>query len=175
MRSMLPLSAAALTACLLSAALPATAATPKPEIERAPGAPQAVGTAHTLRTITEACARLEGTFTGNAAAPYDFRAVRTSASCQQRAALVDPAKAKPSRERGWNLNDVIVVPRAGCPSQRAVVPVWRKPADATPPDLDGQGRARIYLDESMQKIASGDLAPVPMYSAALTLQGAGCD
>lgn len=164
-----------LPACLLAVALAAAAETPKPEIERKPGAAQAVGAAHTLRTITEACARLEGTFTGDAARPYDFRAVRTSASCQQRAALVDPAKAKPSLERGWKLNDVIVVPQAGCPAHRAVVTVWRKPADATPPDLDGQGRARIYLDESMQKIASGDLAPVPLYSAALTLDGKSCD
>ena len=169
------LPATLLSACLLAAGLPATAANPAPEIERKPGAPQAVGAAHTLRTITEACARLEGTFTGDAASPYAFRAVRTSANCQQRAALVDPTKAKPSLDRGWKLNDVIVVPQAGCPSHRAIVTVWRKPADATPPELDGQGRARIYLDESMQKIASGDLAPVPMYSAALTLDGKTCD
>ena len=162
-----------LTACLLAASLPA-AANQTPEIERAPGTAQAVGAAHTLRTIPEACVRLEGTFTGQGAAPYDFRAVRTSAACQPRAHLVDPAKAKPSAGKGWKLNDVIRVPQAGCESREAVVTVWRKPADAAPPGLDGQGRARIYLDESMQKVASGDIAPVPLYAAALTLEGPPC-
>ena len=164
-----------LTACLLAASLPAAGADPVPEIERQPGAPQAVGAAHTLRTIPEACVRLDGTFTGDAAAPYDFRAVRTSASCQPRAHMVDPAKAKPSLDRGWKLNDVVTVPQAGCPGRQAVVTVWRKPADVGTPGLDGQGRARIYLDESMEKIASGDLAPVTLFAAALSLEGAGCD
>ena len=58
---------------------PANAADPQPEIQRAVGSPQAVGVAHTLRTIPEACARLEGQFTGGAASPYKFAAVRTSA------------------------------------------------------------------------------------------------
>lgn len=167
----LPLPAA----LLMALSLPATAASPQPEIERAPGSPQAVGAAHSLRTIPEACVRLEGTFTGKADAPYDFRAVRTSASCQPRAHLVDPAKAKPSLEKGWKLNDRIVVPQAGCPSRQAIVTVWRKPADVATPRLDGQGRARIYLDESMEKIASGDLAPVPLFAAAMTLEGDRCD
>ena len=61
------------------------------------------------------------------------------------------------------------------PGRQAVVTVWRKPADVGTPGLDGQGRARIYLDESMEKIARGDLAPVPLFAAALSLQGAGCD
>lgn len=162
------------TALVLAALLMPAAAAQVPEIEREAGAPQAVGAAHTLRTIPEACVRLEGTFTGKTDVPYDFRAVRTSANCQPRAHLVDPRKAKPSLERGWKLNDVIRVPQAGCPSREAVVTVWRKPADVAPPGLDGQGRARIYLDESMEKIASGDLAPVPLFAAALTLAGEGC-
>ena len=62
---------------------------PAPEIKRDTGAPQAVGAAHTLRTIPEACARLEGRFTGNAGKPYDFAAVRTSDRCAPRAKLVD--------------------------------------------------------------------------------------
>lgn len=169
------LLATLLSACLLAASLPASAASPKPEIEREPGAPQAIGSAHSLRTIPEACVRLEGTFSGDSGAPYDFRAVRTSANCQARAHLVDPAKAKPSPARGWKLNDVIVVPQAGCPARQAVVTIWRKPANGAPPGLDGQGRARIYLDESMEKIASGDLAPVTLYAAAMTLQGDRCD
>lgn len=172
---MRPLPVTLLSACLLAASLPAAGADPVPEIERPAGAPQAVGVAHTLRTIPEACVRLEGTFTGEAAAPYDFRAVRTSAGCQPRAHLVDPAKARPSLDRGWKLNDVVVVPQAGCAGRQAVVTVWRKPVDVGTPGLDGQGRARIYLDESMEKVASGDLAPVTLFAAALTLRGAGCD
>ena len=162
-------------ALLMALSLPATAAPPRPEIERAPGSPQAIGAAHSLRTIPEACVRLEGTFTGEADASYDFRATRTSANCQPRAHLVDAAKVKPSLEKGWKLNDVIRVPLAGCEARQAVVTVWRKPADVSTPGLDGQGRARIYLDESMEKIASGDLAPVPLYAAAMTLEGDRCD
>jgi len=158
---------------VLAALLPLAAAAQSPEIRRDPGAPQDTGVAHALRTIPEACVRLEGTFTGQPDAPYDFRAVRTSPACQPRARLVDPAKARPTVESGWVLNDVIRVPHSACASQEAVVTVWRKPADAAPPALDGQGRSRIYLDESMEKIASGDLAPVPLFAAALSLQG-GC-
>src|SRR3546814_14098461 len=54
------------------------------------------GVVHTLRAIPEACARLQGEFTGDAAQPYRFAAVRTSATCQPRARLVDAAKARPS-------------------------------------------------------------------------------
>jgi len=162
-------------ALLLAAALPLAAFAQSPEIERAASAPQAIGATHALRTIPEACVRLEGTFTGQAGEPYDFRAVRTSAQCQPRALLVDPAKARPTAEAGWVLNDVIRVPRAGCPSHQAVVTVWRKPVDVATPALDGQGRARIYLDESMDKVASGQLAPVPLYAAAVSLDGAPCD
>src|SRR5690606_3905364 len=155
----------------LVAWLPLSPATRTPEIRRVPVAHQDTGVAQAPRTIPEASVRLEGTFTGQADTPYDFRAVRTSQACQPRARLVDPAKARPTVEGGWVLNDVIRVPHAACPSQEAVVTVWRKPADAAPPELDGQGRSRIYLDESMEKIASGDLAPVPLYAAALSMQG----
>ena len=172
---MRPTSKTLLAACLLSAALPLAAAEPRPEIERPAASPQAVGVAHSLRTIPEACVRLEGTFTGKADAPYDFRMARTSASCQPRAHFVDPAKAKPTAATGWKLNDVIRVPQAGCPSLVAMVRVWRRPVDVSTPDLDGQGRARIYLDDSMQKVASGNIAAVPLYAAAMTLEGNACD
>lgn len=171
---MRPMTKILLAACLLPAALPLAAAEPRPEIERPAASPQAVGVAHSLRTIPEACVRLEGTFTGKADAPYDFRMARTSAACQPRAHFVDPARAKPSAATGWKLNDVIRVPQAGCPSRVAMVRVWRKPMDVSTPDLDGQGRARIYLDESMQKVASGNMAPVPLYAAAMSLEGEGC-
>src|SRR3546814_10812817 len=64
MRPILPL--------LLLAALPAFAADPVPEITRPAATPQANGVVHTLRQIPEACARLEGAFTGQAVEPYKF-------------------------------------------------------------------------------------------------------
>ena len=101
--------------------LPAAAADPKPEIQRGVGTPQAVGAVHTLRTIPEACARLEGQFTGDAAAPYKFAAVHTGTRCAPRAKLVDAGTAKVSATTGWILNDVIRVPSAACATQQAVV------------------------------------------------------
>ena len=55
----------------LALAAPA-AAQQRPEIVREPVPPQADGAAHTLRTIPEACARVEGVFTGQAEPPYRF-------------------------------------------------------------------------------------------------------
>lgn len=161
-----------LAALLLSA--PAFAADPAPEIKRDPAKPQAVGVAHTLRQIPEACARLEGVFTGQAAEPYKFAVVRTSANCQPRARFVDAAKAKPSEASGWKFNDLIRVPEATCASQQAVVRVWRKPANATPPKLDGQGQSRIYLEESRKQAAAGKIAAVPMFAASMTVEGNAC-
>ena len=158
----------------LAAAGAAHAAEPTPEIRRDPATPQAVGAAHTLRTIPEACARLEGRFTGDAAAPDRFTAVRSSARCQPRARLVDAAAAKPSAASGWVLNDVVRVPNAACPSQQAVVRVWRKDAKAVPPKLDAQGRSRIYLKEGLDTARGGDLGPIPMYAAAMDIEGKDC-
>lgn len=157
--------------CLAWAAIPpAHAATP--EIRRAAGSPQANGVAHTLRSIPEACASLQGRFTGDASSPYAFAPVRTSASCQPRARLVDPAKAKPSEATGWKLNDVIRVPSTQCPGLVAVVEVWRKPVAATPPALDAQGRARLYLDEAKAKAAQA--APVTQFAAKVAMEGRPC-
>src|SRR3546814_15431972 len=80
MRPILPL--------LLLAALPAFAADPVPEITRPAATPQANGVVHTLRQIPEACARLEGAFTGPAVAPYKFAVVRTRPHCQTSARLL---------------------------------------------------------------------------------------
>lgn len=159
---------------LAAAAVPALAADPTPEIKRDAAAPQAVGVAHTLRGIPEACARLEGMFTGDAAQPYKFAVVRTSPNCQARARFVDAATAKPSEATGWIFNDLIRVPNAVCASQQAVVSVWRRSANAVPPKLDGQGRSRIYLQESVAKAKAKALPPIAMYAASMRLEGKAC-
>ena len=165
-----------LLSCLvpMSAAVYAAAGS-APEIQRPVGTPQAVGAVHTLRAIPEACARLEGSFTGQAAAPYQYAAVRTSPQCQPRARFVDYAKAQPSEAKGWKLNDVIRVPAAACPQQQAVVRVWRKPVD-NKPVLDGQGSARVYLEDAKQAAAAGKPLPaVTLYAAEMKVEGKACN
>lgn len=164
--------AAALFAAALS--LPVQATDPTPEIQRPAAQPQAAGSVHTLRQIPEACARLEGQFTGQAVQPYKFAVVRTSPHCQARARFVDAAKARPSLAAGWKFNDLIRVPSASCPSQQAVVRVWRKPADVAPPKLDAQGQARLYLGDEKAKAAANQLAAIPMFAAAMAVEGKAC-
>lgn len=129
---------------------------------------------HTLRQIPEACARLEGAFTGQAAEPYRFAPVRTSEQCQPRARFVDYAKAQPSADKGWKLNDVIRVPNAACPAQQAVVRVWRLPVNSTQA-LDGQGQSRIYLEEAKKQAAAGKIPQVTMFAAQLQMEGKACN
>lgn len=154
-------------------ALPVDAGEPKPEIERPAPVAQEVGVVHTLRTIPEACARIEGQFTGQSAQPYRFALVRTSAACQPRARLVDATKAKPSLASGWIFNDLIRVPSAACATHQAVVRIWRKPADAAPPQLDAQGRSRIYLKDATDRAKAGATA-LPVYAAAMAVEGQPC-
>lgn len=137
-------------ACVLAAAS-ASADDAVPEIQRPDATPQAVGALHTLRTIPEACVRLEGEFTGDRASPYRLAAVPTQ-RCAQRAIYVpdDSLQAPPGIASGWILNDRIRVPRADAPACVATIEVWRKPGDAAPPALDAQGRSRIYLDHPVQ-------------------------
>src|SRR5690606_31750708 len=132
------------------------------------------GVAHTLRTIPEACARLEGMFTGDAGTPYRFAAVRTGERCQPRARLIDAAGAKASVAGGWVLNDLIRVPSAACKTRQAVVRVWRRGTKVAPPKLDAQGRSRIYLKDGLDAARAGDIAPIPVYAAAMTVEGRAC-
>jgi len=100
--------------------------------------------------------------------------VRTSERCQARARLVDAAGAKASAANGWVLNDVIRVPSASCKAQQAVVRVWRKDVKNTPPKLDAQGRSRIYLKDGLDAARAGDIKPVPVYAAAMAVEGIAC-
>jgi hypothetical protein len=154
-------------------ALPLQAQTPKPERERPLGTPQALGVVHTVRNIPEACTRLEGVFTGDAAQPYRMQALQTAPGCQSRARYLDAAQAKPSQAAGWILNDVVRVPDAGCPSRQAVVQVWRKPVDQ-PVELDAQGRVRIYLQDAQRQAAAEKMRPLPQFSAVLEMPAGRC-
>ena len=147
---------------------------PKPEITRAASAPQANGVVHTLRTIPEACARIEGQFTGQAADPYKFALARTSANCQPRARLVSAEKVKPTTQDGWTFNDKIVVPSKSCATQEAVVRIWRKTATNAPPDLDAQGRSRIYLKDATDSLKAKGAPAVPMFAVAMAVEGTPC-
>lgn len=144
---------------------------PVPEVKRGIDTPQAIGAAHTLRQIPEACVRLEGVFTGDAAQPYRMTPARTSPNCQPRARFVDFAQARPSLAAGWKLNDVIRIPNAACPSQMAVLRVWRKPVEVVP-ELDGQGQSRIYLEEAKKQAQAGQVPGVTTYAAEFNLEGA---
>lgn len=155
----------------LSMAATTAVAAAAPEIQRAVAKPQAAGAVHTVRSIPEACMRIEGRFTGQAAPPYAVRVVKTHPQCQPRARWIDSTSA-PSAARGWVLNDTIRIPRADCPGQLAVVNVWRRPGSATPPALDAQGRARLYLEEAVK--SGPDITTLTAYTAVVSLEGANC-
>ena len=162
-------------ACALAAALPALAADPVPEIHRDPATPQAPGVLHTLRQIPEACARIQGRFTGDPADPYKFELVRTSPNCAPRAKLEDAAKAKPSEAGGWKFNDLVRVPSTQCATQFAVVRVWRKPSSAAvPPKLDAQGKSRLYLKDMTAAAKAGQLNAIPEYAVSTAVEGTAC-
>lgn len=165
---------ALLAASFATFAYTAHAAEPQPEIQRAVGAPQAVGALHTLRVIPEACARIQGKFTGNSAKPYDFAVVQTGTRCQPRAKLVDAAKVKPQGKPGWVYADLVRVPSAACPSQQAVVRLWRHDAKAAPPQLDAQGRSRLYLKESVDAARQNGAGEIPVYAVEMGMAGKGC-
>src|SRR5690554_3436166 len=166
------LLAAAATAAPLAAG-PALASDSVPEITRGDVAAQSVGVVHTLRQIPEACARIEGAFTGDPAEPYRYAVVRTSPNRQPRARSVAAAKARPDAAEGWILNDLLRMTSAECPMQQAVVRVWRKPVDQAI-KLDGQGQSRIYVEEAKEAAAAGNIAAIPMFAAGMELEGQPC-
>lgn len=146
-----------------------------PELHRDPGKPQAVGVRHTLRTIPEACARIEGVFTGKPASPYLSEVVNTNPACHPRVRLRDAGEAKPNKADGWIFNDMIQVPSAECPSQVAVVRIWRKPsATAVPPKLDAQGRARVYIGGKEDTLKNHSADQLPQYAIATNVEGKAC-
>jgi hypothetical protein len=163
------LLAAAIAAMAQLPSARAATTDPKPEIERPIASAQPVDQEHTLRNIPEACTRLQGQFTGDAARPYAFEAVPRD-RCAQRAIYVDAAKLKsaPGVKSGWILNDRISVPRADAPNCIATVEVWRRDGSAAPPKLDAQGRSRLYLD----KPQGGGTAP--MFTATLAVDVKAC-
>ncbi|AKC86235.1 hypothetical protein [Pseudoxanthomonas suwonensis] len=162
----------AVLVAVAAVAAPLLAQPDTPERERT-GTPQAVGAVHTVRTIPEACTRLEGVFTGDRAQPYRLDAVRTAPACQPRARYVDFAEAAPSESQGWVLKDAIRIPDASCPSRQAVVRVWHQPVEQTL-ERDGQGQVRIYLQDAQKQAAAGDMRPLPQFGAQLEVEGTPC-
>ena len=157
------------------AAAKKSAAVAQPEIQREISQPQAVGQLHTLRNIPEACVRLQGQFTGDAAAPYRLEIVPRD-RCAPRAKYVEAnaLEKPPSTGGGWILNDLIRVPNAACPNQQAALSVWRHPVDPTKIALDGQGRMRMYMQDGNITTPSGEKArAITMYTATLKVSG-GC-
>lgn len=164
-----------IAAVALSAASFALHAGETPEIHREPGKPQAVGARHTLRTIPEACMRIEGRFTGDPASPYLSEAVNTNPACHPRVRVRDADEAKPSAAGGWILNDVIQVPSAECAGEVAVVRIWRKPSTtAVPPKLDAQGRSRVYIGGAQDTLKSHGIDQLPQYAIATNVEGKVC-
>jgi hypothetical protein len=162
------------TLLAVAMAIPALAGDPTPEISRPAATPQPVGVLHTLRQIPEACARIQGRFTGNPADPYKFELVKTSPNCAPRAKLVDAAKARPGEAAGWKFNDLVRVPSTQCATQFAVVRVWRKAVGVAPPKLDAQGKSRLYLEQERRRAAAGQLASVPEYAVSTAIEGTPC-
>lgn len=150
-----------------------TAFAATPEIKRDTAPAQKVGVEHTLRVIPEACARLQGQFTGNASSPYAFQVVKSNPNCQPRAKLVDAKTVKPEKNAAWILNDEVRVPSAACTSQVAALKVWRLKAVNQPYKLDAQGRARVYLKDDAQKdwTAKDAKRTTPTYAVALDVTG----
>ena len=66
------------------------------------------------------------------------------------------------------------MPSAACPSQQAVVRVWRKPV-VIAQKLDGQGQSRIYLDDAKKAAQAGNIAAIPMFAAAMSVEGKACN
>lgn len=161
--------------CIIALALSPrlAAAEAQSEITRQPAPPMAIGQDHTVRQIPEACARIEGRFTGQEQPAYRFRVVQTGPGCSPRARLVNADEVEPDLAEGWILNDVVEIPAAGCPGLRAVATVWRLPATSRL-ELDAQGRARIYLDESRQAAGTGDVPQGELYAARLRVNGEPC-
>ena len=149
----------------LALALPAQAGVAPVEVT---GSAQAVGQAHTLRQIPEACVRLEGRFSGQPDKPYLLDVVPISPTCQPRArfegALADPAPA------GWRLAQRIRLPSTECPQQVAVFELWQRDG-ASPQARDGQGQVRVYLEHSQQQARAGQLSRLPGYATRLQVHG----
>lgn len=171
MRLIVPLL---VTVAASSTAWPIVAAAQSPQISRPVGTPQAVDVVHTLRAIPEACARIQGHFTGDDAKPYAFAVVKTDPRCQRRAGLVDAAKVSPRGKPGWVYVDLVRVPNASCASQEAVVRIWRQESNAAvPPPLDAQGRSRLYLEDALgARPPGGDRQPV--FAVEMGVSGKGC-
>lgn len=129
-----------------------------PEITRPVAPPQAIGAAHALRNVPEACTRIEGVFTAEGYSPSLVPRV----GCRPRAPFEPGIGAQPPSGEGWILNDLLRVPRADRPACIATISVWRHPGALAPMQADGQQRVRLYLDA-----ARAPAAQQPRFAASL--------
>lgn len=136
-----------------------------PQRTRTASTPQADGTVHTLRQIPEACVRLQGQFGG--AAGYALEVVPLGPGCPQRARFVAPGTLTPDPAAGWQYDEQIVVPAARDRRCTATLAVWKLPAGMA--GRDGQGQARVYLDQARQQAAAGRLPAPARWTAVLTI------
>lgn len=134
---------------------------------------QADAVAHTLRQIPEACIRLQGMFTGDAGQPYRLQAVPSSAQCQRRARFAGLSPQPPAPQEGWRVDERISVPSADCAGLAMTLTVWRRDGQAATPARDGQGRARIYLQQAQAQAQAeaGQLASLPQWWGSWQVQG----
>ena len=162
-----------LTLLMISTLLmaPALAAPPDTGRQRPPSRPQADGVWHTLRQIPEACARLQGRFTGQPELPYQLQAVAGSTHCRRRAVLLPLQQGAVDPGPSWVLDERIVVPSAACPGLAVELTLWRSNPVATSRPRDAQGRERIYLQQVREQSASPRLAGLPQWRAHWQLQG----
>ncbi len=96
-----------------------------------------------------------------------MEAVRSQAGCRPRALFGMATSSAGPSENGWLLHDVIRIPNASCPSQLAVLRIWRHPGNIQTPKVDVYGRSRIYLQDAMQDPAQN----VPRYAAHMQVEG----
>ncbi len=102
------------------------------------------------------------------------RAWGTLGFCRRLVSDTDIDTVKPQGKAGWIYADLVRVPSAACPSQQAVVRLWRHDAKAAPPQLDAQGRSRLYLKESVDAVRQNGAGDIPAYAVEMGVAGKPC-
>ena len=148
---------------------PLCAQSAEPLRTRPIGSAQADGQLHTLRTIPEACVRLQGQFGGPDG--YALAAVPSAPGCQPRAQFRGVDSIDPDPAAGWLLDEIVRVPSARCPQQMLRLELWTLPVAPVQAPRDGQGQVRIYLEQAQQGRAAGAALQRAQWTARWGLDG----